>query len=1102
MNVADWLEGIGLGEHVALFDENRIDLEVLPSLTEADLRELGLPLGHRKKLLTAIEALATNAAVRTPDPSTTTQAPAIEAERRQVTILFVDLCGYTTLSSTRDPEEVHRLLSRFFAVADEVVTNYGGTVDKHVGDAVMALFGAPIAHGNDPERAARASAEIHQAMETLSAEFETPLAVHIGIASGQVMASDLGSEAHQEYTVLGDSVNLAARLVELAGPKETFVSDAVQRALTNIARLEHVGEREIRGLDHAVTVWRLSSLGDDARSGGRGPLIGRRAELRQLRGFVEAVLEDGVGQLIYVRGEAGIGKSRLLEEAADMARTAGFADHIGLVLDFGVGKGRDAMRALVRSLLVIAPETDKRTRGSVAEQAVEGGLIAEEQLVFLYDLLDVPHPDHLRAIYDAMDNDRRKRGKQDCVATLVQSVSRERPLFLGIEDLHWADPETLDYLARSARAVIEHPVLLFMTSRVENDPIDQAWRDSAGNAPLATIDLRPLRREESLAFAAEFVDVSNRFASNCVERAEGNPLFLEQLLHSALASEKENVPGSVQSIVLARVDLLPPADKRALQAAAVLGQRFSFDVLRHLVDDESYDGETLIARNLIRPRVGEFLFSHALIWESVYASLLRERRNELHLRAADWFSSVDPSLYAEHLGRADDPRAPVAFLEAARVQTEQLHYEQGLTLVEQGLALAKEPDDRYRLAMQKGECLREIGRPGESIAAYQDALDVAPDDIAQCRARIGLAAGMRVTDDYDAAFAALDEAEAIAHANQLTQELSQVHYYRGNLYFPLGKIDGCLKEHRAALEYAEAAGSPECEVRALSGLGDAYYSRGRMMTSLDYFQRCIARSREQGFGRIAVGNQYMVAWTRLYKNEVAGALEDALDAIQAAERVGHQRAEMVARLTAARIYVEKGNIEAAEPHCAQGLALAESLGANRFKPFLMIYRARIALDRSGADPGALPIGLMQEAYELSKETGIGFLGPWVLCTLALANTDPARSREALSEGEALLKEGCVGHNYFDFYRTAIDISLRDQVWSEAERYADALQAYAAEEPLPWSDFFAARGRALARHGGGARDDDTLSTLSALKAEAVRVGLQSAVPPLAEALAGT
>ena len=1031
------------------------------------------------------------------DPLSAADPVPVAGERRQVTILFADLAGFTKLSSERDPEETHRILSRFFETVDGIVDSFGGSIDKHMGDSVMALFGAPIAHGNDPERAVGAALAIHDAMAGLSGEMNLTLKIHAGVASGQVMASGLGSQNHSEYTVLGDSVNLAARLMGRAGEGETLISPAVQSALPRGAELEDLGETEVRGLEQPVRLWRVLGLGDGDAVGDAPLFVGRRAELRQFHGVLESLAESATGQVVYLRGEGGIGKSRLVDRFAALAAERGLSSHRGLILDFGVGRGREPIADLMRELLGLVAESDGETRSAAVEQAITEGLIDAGERIFLYDLMNIPQSTEMRAVYDAMDNENRNLRKQECVAALFAGAARTRPLLLIIEDVHWAHGRTTDHLARLARLAGEHPIILLMSSRIEGDPLDSTWRYSAGASPFTTIDLMPLRIEEAMQIAEEFVDVNKAFAAQCVARAEGNPLFLDQLLRSTIGQDQEAVPGSVQSIVLARVDLLSPEDKRALQAAAVLGQLFSLDVLRHLLEAPGYDCAALVKNHLVRAAGEDFLFAHALIWESVYASLLHSHRSELHLVAAEWFAGRDLNLQAEHFGRAGDDRAPAAYLEAAREKSRCFHFESALEMVESGHALASAAADSHQLLMLKGECTREMGHAAESTAIYRAALDVAEDGPARCRALIGLAAGMRVTDDFDAAFEALDQAQAIAESEALNLERSQVHYYRGNLYCPLGEIEGCLKEHEQALAQAQLAASPEDEARALSGLGDAYYSRGRMITALDYFRRCIDLCHQHGYGRIAVGNQYMVAWGRFYLNETAAALEDALDAIASAERIGHQRAEMVARLTAARILVESGDTAAAEPHVERGLELAESLGASRFKPFLLIYIARIRFAQ-GAAAGE-SVDLMRQALDLARQTGTGFLAPWVLGTLALVSDEPAAAVEALREGEELLAEGCVGHNYYAFYRSAIEVALRLEDWREAGRYADALTAYAAEEPLPWSEFLSARGHALAAFGRGERSAAITLELERLRDVAEQAGLRAPLVAIQQAL---
>ncbi|MFP6749801.1 MAG: adenylate/guanylate cyclase domain-containing protein, partial [Alphaproteobacteria bacterium] len=439
IEIQHWLEDLGLGEYATAFAENRIDADVLPTLTSDDLKDIGVRMvGDRRKLLNAIADLSS----RDDEPADV----GIDALRRQVTVLFADISGFTTMSSQLDAEETHALLNRFFAVVDEAVGSYGGAIDKHIGDAVMAVFGAPVAHSDDPKRALRAALEIHQAV----ARLEPPLRVHIGVASGQVVASSTGSAAHTEYTVTGDSVNLAARLTDMAKAGETLASAAVQRALGERFIGVNLGERPVAGMPEPVAVWRLDELGAGRGDGGHG-FVGRARELRQFATALDNCLETGRGETLILRGEAGIGKTRLVEEFGGLAGARGFAVHTGLILDFGTAKGQDAIRALVRSLLKIPPGSNKPARSEVAERAFSSGLLAEVRRVHLNDLLDLPQPPDLYGIYQAMDNNIRNRGKREALGELLHHECQVQPLMLRVEDAHWADPVLLDHLANLTR---------------------------------------------------------------------------------------------------------------------------------------------------------------------------------------------------------------------------------------------------------------------------------------------------------------------------------------------------------------------------------------------------------------------------------------------------------------------------------------------------------------------------------------------------------------------------------------------------------------------------------------------------------------------------
>ncbi len=608
-----WLIENGIDKYVDVFKQNEIDMDSVGELQEDDLWELGIPMGPRKKLLKAIahfSSIGEKSVKRDKLGKTEDVEINVPGERRQVTVLFADICGYTKLPASLGEEDTHAMLAVYFDTVDRIIGDFGGGVDKHIGDSVMAVFGAPVAHGNDPERAVRAAAAIQQAMPGVSKAVGQIVSVHIGIASGQVIASGIGDDDH--YTVTGDSVNLASRLTDQANAGEIFLSEKVKNAVTNCS-VEPQGELRLKGIDTPVRAFQL--IGMDAKIVGQKtkPFVGRQTEVQQFSTLAQNCLENSMGQIFYLRGEAGIGKTRLTEHFETAATGMGIKPHRTLILDFGVGKGQDAIGALVRKLLSVDTPSIKSERVMAAESAISNGCISEHQAMFLYDLLDLKLPVELHSAYNAMDNVARNRGKGETLASLIRQSSQTDPLLITFEDVHWADKQLLEMLSVLASSICDQRTIMILTSRVEGDKLSPSWRSSIGSTPLITLDLMPLRSEDAMKMASDFFDTTNQFAISCVERANGNPLFLDQLLRGAETAKDEAVPDSVQSIVQARMDALMPKEKLAVQAASILGQRFSVTVLQHLIDDEHYDCSALIDKALVRPEGNMLLFAHALV---------------------------------------------------------------------------------------------------------------------------------------------------------------------------------------------------------------------------------------------------------------------------------------------------------------------------------------------------------------------------------------------------------------------------------------------------------------------------------------------------------
>jgi class 3 adenylate cyclase/tetratricopeptide (TPR) repeat protein len=746
MDIGAWLKGIGLEEYAEAFAENGVDADLLPELTNEDLKDIGITrLADRKRLLKAITGLSEG---NKHSEAISSHSIALEGERRQVTVLFADLSGFTQLSNELGAEATHGLLNRYFETVDSVVEAYGGTIDKHIGDNVMAVFGAPVAHTNDPERAVRAALEIHAAMPRLAEEVGRSLSAHIGIASGQVVASGTGSEAHREYTVTGDTVNLASRLDDRAGPGETLISKAVYDSISAFTACSAKGETSIKGLGRPIQIWSVDRLADRSTGHDNSIFVGRRAELGQFEALLNEALKHGQGNSILLRGDPGIGKTRLIEEFGSLALQNSVEVHKSLVLDFGVGKGQAPIPSLIRSLLKIPAGSSKSVRINYADKAIAEGLLQENHRMFLNELLDLRQPSKLQSIYDAMDNAARNTGQQETVVGLIEARGKASPLLINVEDIHWADRSTLDHLTKIAVAIADLPVLLVMTTRPEGPSGEQEWIASLRGSPLTMIELPPLRAPEALRLAAQFSVSDTSHLETFVARAEGNPLFIEQLTRGADEKSDWSLPDTLQGVVLARLDQLPERDREALRAASVLGQLFSLEALQELIGDAAYDCDIPVHHRLVRPEGKDYIFAHALIQDGVYSSLLQAQKRGLHGRAAQLFAEWDLSVYAGHLDRAEDRGAARAYIDAAKSEQERFRFEKALELVNRGEELAKEADDRYALSILHGELLQARGSFGPSIPSFQQAFAQSANDEDRCRTLIGEALGLLRTDQH------------------------------------------------------------------------------------------------------------------------------------------------------------------------------------------------------------------------------------------------------------------------------------------------------------------------------------------------------------------
>lgn len=1096
------LTGLGVPQYFENFEENDIDISMIAELTSEDLKEIGVAsLGHRKKILSAFKGAsspAQSAGEGTAQPAggTLDEWPDEWVERREVTTVFADLTGYTRLSREMETEDLHEVLTAFFDRFNEIVTRMGGTIDRHIGDCVMAVFGAPVSHGNDAERALRATIEMHHAMEDVARHFGRDLSAHIGAAAGNVLFSrkGYGQRKEQDFTLTGDTVNLASRLADQANARETLIDDHLCAALSHMIACDAPVELEVKGFDKPILGHRLVEF---RRLAPNRALIGRETEMQVFRTALVRCKSGGNGETLYLSADAGMGKSRLLQEITSEGGRLGFDFHSTLVLDFGLGGAQNPINALIGSLCGLSENAHSSAIDAVVERLTEDTTLDAISALFLRVMLGAELDRSKAAIIDAMSDTSRIEGQNETVRRLVRHFSAQQPKLLAIEDIHWAGATLLPTIRTLQEESQTNPLVLVITSRPEGPITEMEIAPIESSSRIRHMSLGALSGEMALELANASLHPSADIVQQCVERAQGNPLFLEQLLRHTRDTD-DLIPGSIQSLIQARFDRLAPVDRRVLQCAAILGQRFSLAAVTQIAGIDVYDERPLVEASLIRQIEDGYLFDHALIREAVLSTILRKDLQALHRLAAAWFKPRDIALHAEHLGAAKDEAAAEAYLAAAHDARGRFRKDAALDFAEKGLAAAALFEDAQmartggQLLRIKGDMLRELGQGEASIAAFMEARDVADLPCDTCLALIGMVSAMRILDRIDEAFALLDEAQAIAEPEGFLLELSEIHYYRGSLHFPRGNLDECLDDHTKSLDFAKQADRPERQALALSGLGDAHYARGRMFTAHSVIEECLSLCEQHGLGAAESSNRFMLATVKIYMNETAEALDHAQRSAALAAEVGLNRPEIVSRLTAGWILTSMARYAEARAEIEAGLALADQLGAKRFEPFLEETLARIELaEGHSAKAAEVAEGAKIKLHEVGAET---FIGPWVLSTVALTTPDADRRATCLADGEALLEKGCVGHNYFRFYCNAMEACLNASDWAQATRYADALAAYTAEEPTPWSDFYIARTRALVARAQG----DTATEITRLRQLAEDKQLFDALPLLADA----
>jgi class 3 adenylate cyclase/tetratricopeptide (TPR) repeat protein len=723
----DWLAEIGLERYASKFQENDIDFAVVRDLSEADLKELGLTLGHRKRFQHALARLGDPASLNSDaNPafaaaavaSSAPQEESTNGERRQLTVMFCDLVGSTALSEKLDPEELRALLHDYRSRCGEVIGRYEGFVARYVGDGILTYFGWPKAHEEDAERSVRAALEIVQAVKRVSCT--EPLSVRIGIATGPVVVGEQAGEGDQAKLAVGSTPNLAARLQGLAAADQIIIASSTHRLVGNAFDFSDLGEHELKGISETVHAWQVVGVSESASrfeaahgKAGLTPLVGREQEIGLLLDRWQQA-QEGEGQVVLLSGEAGIGKSRVLNTLRERLE------------DQGVGALRlQCSPYYVNSAYYPTIDNFERALKFRRDESPESKLDKLEALMvghYGLPLTDVRFVAAMLSIacearYGAISITPQKHKDETLrvLVAIVEAAARQQPTAMLYEDLHWADPTSLEALDLLIDRVRSIPLLIVLTHRPEFQP---KW---GSHGHVTALNLSKLTRAQSGAIVSKLAS-GKALPANLLEqilaKADGVPLYVEELTKAILesgelkdagdhydyagAARSVTIPATLRDSLMARLDRFMPV-KEIAQIGAAIGREFSYELIEAVAPrtkseldsalQQLTDSGLAFRRGM--PPDAVYTFKHALVQDAAYDSLLKSRRQVLHAKIArvleEHFPATrdtEPELLAHHLTAAGQAEAAIDYWQkAGKLALKRLAVNEAISHLNHGMEL-------------------------------------------------------------------------------------------------------------------------------------------------------------------------------------------------------------------------------------------------------------------------------------------------------------------------------------------------------------------------------------------------------------------------------